>query len=187
MSRSDKTRPTVRAWRRPIPAILAAALLLPRAAGAQAEVEAPDFWLQFGRPAQLCPGARQPVPVKVAGASWGLVASGAALCQDQGDAYALSVDYLNVAIDNRNRSAMKRDAVRFDWIGLALYRGRDGAGLDWLFDDARPVDATLRRDETGRIVFRGAAFRVRKQQADQATNLLFYLTFGGLVVALRVL
>lgn len=146
----------------------------------------PGYWLRFGKTMDLCPGAKDSVPVKVEGASWGILASGVVLCEDRGDAYVLTLDYLNVAIDPAERHLIKRDVVAFDWFGLALYRPASN-GVDWLYDASRPLKGDLRRDATERIVFGKLNYEVPKSQAAKATNMLFYLTFDGPLVAIHVL
>lgn len=175
--------------RRRIPICLALAAALTSSAAAGADEGQPDFWLGFGRNAALCAGRGEPSPVKIAGASWGVLASGAARCQDEGDAYVVTVDYLNVSMDPSDGGATRETGeLHFDWLGLSLYRPAErGRKVDWLFDDARPVKATLRQDDPDRVVLGKIAFRVPKQRADRASNLLFYLTFNNLVVAVHVL
>lgn len=164
--------------------VLALALLLGPEARGDGDIA---YWLNFGKTPRLCPGSHGDSPFKVEGASWGILASGVILCRDLGAAYAISVDYLNVAIDPVDRALIKRDVVGFDWLGLALYRPGTGGEIDWLFDRSMPIKGELRRDASGRIVFGKINFEVPKQQADRATNMLFYLTFDGPLVALNVL
>ena len=167
--------------------VLALALAWSGAPAPGAEPAGPDYWLAYGKPVRLCPGAREPVPAKVEGQSWGVLAGGALLCRDEGDAYVLTLDYLNVSVDPAGRAALPRDAVAFDWLGLSLYRpARQGGGVDWLLDAALPVKGTLDRRATGRIVFGHLAFRVPKDTAREATNMLLYLTLGSPLVALHV-
>lgn len=151
---------------------------------------APDtqaYWLQFGRSVRLCPGAREPEPIKIVGEAWGVLASGVLLCQDEGATYRFSLDYLNVSMDPPRRGELKRDVAAFDWIGLSFYRGGSGTGVTWLHDVAQPVRGELRQDATSRTVFGRLAFEVPKQAAAQASNMLLYLTFGTPMVALHVL
>lgn len=152
--------------------------------------DTPDigYWLKYGKPPHLCPGAQEATPAKIEGAAWGVLASGVILCRDVGDAYSFTINYLNVAIDPDDHAMLKRDTLSFDWIGLALYKaaaGRDG--VDWLFDQSRPLKGELRLTSPGRIVFGEITFEVPKGEADRAANMLFYLTFHGPMVALHVL
>ncbi|KMO40878.1 hypothetical protein VQ02_06790 [Methylobacterium variabile] len=146
-----------------------------------------SYWLAFGKPVQLCPRARRWIPAKLVGEAWGVVASGVVLCRDRGRHYALTVEYLNLRIDPAERGRSGGDFARFDWLGLALFRPDRRGGTEWLFDTARPVEGELRREGARRLAFGGIAFRVPKVRARLATNLLFYLTFGARMVAVRVL
>jgi hypothetical protein len=166
---------------------LALAFALTLGPGAHGEGPDPTYWLQFGKTARLCPGSKDDSPSKIEGATWGILASGVILCRDTGPSYAITVDYLNVAIDPAERTLIKRDVVAFDWLGLALYRPGGAGAIDWLFDHSVPVKGELRRDASGRIVFGHITFTVPKGPPEQATNMLFYLTFDGPLVALHVL
>jgi hypothetical protein len=152
--------------------------------------DTPDigYWLKYGKPARLCPGAHEATPAKIEGAAWGVLASGVILCRDAGDAYSFTINYLNVAIDPDHHEMLRRDTLSFDWIGLAFYKAAaDRDGIDWLFDQSRPLKGELRLTSPGRIVFGNITFDVPKREADRATNTLFYLTFHGPVVAIHVL
>jgi hypothetical protein len=147
-----------------------------------------EYWLKYGKPPRLCPGAHEATPAKIEGAAWGVLASGIILCRDVGDAYSFTINYLNVAIDPDHHEMLKRDTLRFDWIGLAFYKAAaDRDSIDWLFDQSRPLKGELRLTSPGRIVFGNITFDVPKREADRAANMLFYLTFHGPVVALHVL
>ncbi len=188
MSRFAEMPERTRGWRGCALAVLLLALgtgVLPGPATAQ-ETDR-SYWLAFGKPVQLCPRARRWVPAKLVGEAWGVVASGVVLCRDRGRHYALTVEYLNLRIDPTGRGRSEEASARFDWLGLALFRPDRRGGTDWLFDTAQPVEGELRRDGARRLVFGGIAFRVPKARARLATNLLFYLTFGAQMVAVRVL
>ena len=167
---------------------VAALLLLALGSGpAQADEPDPAYWLDFGHTVSLCPGAKTDTPFKIEGASWGVLASGVVLCRDAGDSYVFTLDYLNAAIDPADRGLIKRDVVSFDWFGLALYRPGSAKQVTWLFDQPRPIKGDLRKDSTRRLVFGKLTFTVPKSEAEQASNMLFYLTFDGPLVALHAL
>jgi hypothetical protein len=145
------------------------------------------YWLSFGKPARLCPRDRELTPAKIVGEAWNILASGVVLCRDDGQNYTLSVEYLNVRVDPTGGGTLRPDTARFDWLGLALYRPDPQGATEWLFDAAHPLRGELSRDSAGRIVFGRITFRVPKDRAEQATNMLFYLTFGTRLVAINVL
>ena len=154
---------------------------------ARADEKDLPYWLGFGHTVSLCPGAKTDTPFKIEGASWGVLASGVMLCRDVGDSYVLTLDYLNAAIDPADRGLIKREIVSFDWFGLALYRPGAAKDVAWLFDQSRPIKGDLRKDSTKRLVFGKLTFTVPKSEAEQASNMLFYLTFDGPLVALHAL
>lgn len=154
----------------------------PIAAGA---VEAP-YWLQFGKPAQTCPGSGGETPFKVQGASWGVLASGVVVCRETGDSYVYDIQFLNVLVDPLDKKLITRDALDFDWCGLALFRpSPQGTDIDWLYDHSVPIKGELRKNSTGRIVFGNISFTVPKAKADAATNMIFYITFDGPLVVIN--
>lgn len=183
MSRSTDSMPR----HRRVGAALLACFGASAAAPSRAQETNAAYWLDFGKTVAVCPGAKSDVPTKVEGASWGILASGVVLCQDRGNAYVFTVDYLNVAIDPADRDLIKRDVVGFDWLGLALYRPASGREVTWLYDQAMPVKGELKRDATRHLVFGKLSYTVPKAEAGQATNMLFFLTFNGPVVAIHAL
>jgi hypothetical protein len=190
MSRFVKACGLLRWYEFRMPRVGAAALATSLMLHGTALGDTPDigYWLKYGKPPRLCPGAHEATPLKIEGAAWGVLASGVILCKDAGDAYSFTISYLNVAIDPDHHEMLKRDTLRFDWIGLALYKAEaKHDGIDWLFDQSRPLKGELQLTSSRRIVFGSITFDVPKREANRAANMLFYLTFHGPVVAIHVL
>ena len=145
--------------------------------------EPTPYWLQFGKPARTCPSGE--TPFKVQGASWGVIASGIVVCRQTSSSYIYSLLFINVFIDPADKQAITRDVLNFDWCGLALFSpNATGDDIDWRYEKAVPIKGSLRKDATGKIVFGNVSFEVRREEADAATNMLFYLTFQGPLVVI---
>lgn len=142
------------------------------------------LFLDRGTKVVACPGASRDAPLK-AGIRMGsdLLVTGLIMCREDGDAYRLRFDFLKVMVNPRQRPSIRRDKLTFDWLGLSLYRPSAGGDrlIEWLFDDAQPINGTLSRDGDGRLVFGDLEFLVPKSAIENATNMTFFLTAEGLL------
>ena len=165
-----------------IAALFGAAVFVPGSIGSTAAAPTP-YWLQFGKPARTCPSGE--TPFKVQGASWGVIASGIAVCRRTSTSYIYTLLFINVFIDPTDKQSITRDVLNFDWCGLALYRPNPaGDEIEWRYEKAVPIKGALRKDATGKIVFGNVSFEVPREDADAATNMLFYMTFQGPLVVI---
>lgn len=154
--------------------------------GGSAAADTP-FWLTRGKTVEACAG-QSGEPFKVQGTSWGVLVSGLLTCKDAGDVFSYHIEFLNVLIDPSERQKVTRDSMEFDWCGLALYGpAAGGEGIDWIYEKALPIRGVLRRDSTKKITFGNLTFTVPKSDVKRATNMVFFVTFHGPMVAFTVL
>ena len=187
--------------RRPKVVLACLAASLAVAAPGSGEAQRRAYWLTKPGTTNVapCPGNSAGEPLKVGrdfvqekeDASdddrW-LFVDGLVTCRDEGAHYAYSVEFLHVGVNPAEREALQREALAFDWIGLAAYRGAtQDRAIEWLADEALPVAGSLRRDATRPITFGDLTFRVPKRAVEQATHLTFYITAEGLLWHLPVL
>jgi hypothetical protein len=141
-----------------------------------------SYWLrQGGGIVGSCPGKPQGEPLQVANknAGWVLI-TGVVTCRDEGANYSFELNFLRVEINPGMRSAIERDRLDFDWIGLAVFKPQgNGAQIDWLYDEALPIEGSLAKTSQDKIYFGNLKFSVPKNAIGQATNFLFYMTSHG--------
>ena len=178
-----------------------AAAMLAASAPASGETQKRAYWLTKPGATHVspCPGSEAGEPLKVGrdfvretddatdDDRW-LFVAGLVTCRDEGANYAYAIEFLHVGVNPSERAALAYDALAFDWIGLAAYRGASGdRAIEWLADEALPIAGSLRRDATRPITFGGLTFRVPKRAIEQATHFTFYITAEGLLWHLPVL
>lgn len=167
---------------------VASALTLVGATAAET-AKAPSFWasLPEGTIKLECDGetAGQPARIATAAGSW-VNAAGVVTCRDLGDAYGYEVEFIRLEINPERRGDIERDALTFDWLGLAAFALRDD-GVDWLYDEAQPVQGILRKTGTDKIYLGKISFRIDKASLGKADRLLFYLTARGVAIRMGVL
>lgn len=141
-----------------------------------------DYWIVHGNQKVVaCEGAHGSF-VKLANADgqW-IYIDGIATCRDTGQDYVYSIRFVRVGINNARLTDIVRDPLKFDWIGLAVYRDDSGAQrVNWLYDEARPIQGALPKNSKERISFGGMEFKVPKTVVSQATRFTFYLTAQGI-------
>ncbi len=168
-------------------AILGAALALAPAIALAAK----SYWLNAGENVVTCPGstAGETLKAAVTNRFAPFTINGFVRCTEDGDAFRYDISFLNVAVNPTQRASLDRDEFVFDWLGLALYRpsARGEEQIEWLYDEARPVQGTLARRDTRKLIFGNISFRVPKAAAERATNMTFYLTSEGLLFNFRML
>jgi hypothetical protein len=169
-------------------AILIAVIAFGIAAPASAE------WthLQIGKTIKTCQG--QPKTFKISSAEpWkGLFnIAGLVDCADTGEAYVYTVRYINVvsnAFDPRaanlpDNVSLKGAEIHFAQIGFAVYRPSIADGIEWISDEIRPIEGTMLLTlGSDKISFGGFRYVVAKRNAARATNMLFYISLGDIVV-----
>ena len=140
------------------------------------------YWLTHGSDVPVtCEGASEPQPVKLSGAaSDEFLVTALAKCTDLGDTYRISLDFLR--IDKQSwPGILRRDAVTFNWVGLAIYKPASPTRdrIEWLYDEAVPIRGTLSKTSRDPLYFSAIAFDVPKASADAATYFTFYLTWDA--------
>jgi hypothetical protein len=161
--------------------IAAAALLLsvlmPTAAFAEW-----DYWITNGASkVAKCPGPNGSY-VKLANADgkWVYI-DGIATCKDAGANYVFDIKFLKVSINGTRSADIVRDPISFDWLGLAIYRPKPGQQrIEWLYDEAKPIQGSLRNRPDQKVYFGNLQFVVPKAATDQATRFSFYLMAKGI-------
>ena len=147
-----------------------------------ASAQAPSYWLrQGGGVVGACAGNAQGEPLQIANKrpGWVLI-TGVVTCRDEGNNYSFELNFLRVEVNPGQRTSINRDQLDFDWIGLAVFRPQgNGAQVQWLYDEALPVEGTLEKSSQEKIYFGNLKFTVPKSAIGQATNFLFYMTSHG--------
>lgn len=142
-----------------------------------------DYWMdQGGKTIAKCPGNASGVNVKMANrdGQW-LYIEGLAICKDTGANYTYDIQHLKVTLNNARINDVVRDPLNFDWIGLAAYRDdRAQSRVQWLYDQAKPIQGTLPKQGNRILYFGNLQFVVPKAALDQSTRLTFYLTAEGI-------
>jgi hypothetical protein len=152
--------------------VLAMSLSLP----ARAE----SFWLEHGyTKIATCPGGTD-VPMKSANIETWLLITAVLECTDLGDSYQLKIRILKVQ-RNKRMQVSGPEVFHFDWVGLAIYRPEDASGetIDWLYDDAVPIEGEFNKDSEKILNFAGPTFVYSKEAAEKATHFTLYVTFRG--------
>jgi len=109
-----------------------------------------------------------------------ILLTGLVTCKDVGDSYIFFLNFLRVRINPAARERINREKLDFDWLGLALYRPKNnGEAIDWLYDEAKPLNGTLARDSHDPIYFGNLSFEVSKTIVGEATKFMFYLNSHG--------
>lgn len=158
-------------------------------ATASETAKAPSFWagLPEGTIKLECDGETAGLPARIATAAGSWVdAAGVVTCRDLGDSYGYEVEFVRLEINPERRGDIERDALTFDWLGLAAFALR-GDGVEWLYDEAQPVQGTLRKAGTDKIYLGRLTFRIDKVVLGKADRLLFYLTARGVAIRMGVL
>jgi hypothetical protein len=144
--------------------------------------QVPSYWLrQGGGVVGACAGKTQGEPMQTAnkGAAWVLI-TGVVTCRDEGANYSFEVNFLRVEINPSVRTSINRDTLDFDWIGLAVFRPQgNGAQIEWLYDEALPIEGSLEKTSRDKVYFGNLKFTVPKSAIGRATNFLFYMTSHG--------
>lgn len=160
-------------------AISLALILTPSQAFAQSGA----YWLSRGKHVVKCPGVSAPEPFKLANATdqWGDI-YGVLRCSDEGSNYRFEIEYIKFQVNPARREAINRQQLKFDWIGLAIYRpDGSGQGVSWLYDEAKPIQGMLNKSDAKPIIFGNLAFVVPKLVLDRAENFVFYVTTQGVL------
>jgi hypothetical protein len=157
-------------------ALLAVLLPLPARSAA--------YWIEHGFDQRIaCAGARddgQEFKIGNLQSSEGyLIINGIVLCRDEGSTYKLHVEFLNVGNDPRS-PYQGGGKLQFTWLGLSIYRAKTAGEdtIDWLFDQALPIDGTLPYGSEQVLPFGNLDFTVPKDVADEGKYFTFYITFG---------
>lgn len=149
----------------------------------EAAAQAQSYWLANGwKKIIKCPGANDGQPVRIVNPSsnW-ITVYGVLVCQDSGPNYVYDVKFLKVEINKSRLIDIERDPLNFDWIGLAVYKPANGGRtIDWLYDEALPIEGQLTKDSDRQIIFGNLKFTVPKTVVDQASNFTFYFTTQGI-------
>jgi hypothetical protein len=140
-----------------------------------------DFWLKNGGTKIIkCAGNTEGIPVKLANpdGQW-IYIDGIGSCKESGSSYIVEIKFLKVSVNSARSGDIirERDPMKFDWIGVELYRQLDGQErIEWLFHDEKPIQGSLPNLADKRIVFGKLQFSIPKSAADRATRMTFYLT-----------
>lgn len=150
-----------------------------------------SYWLNYGTNVVGCEGVREGETLKagVTNRTASLLINGLVDCRDTGSAYRFRFAFLNVAINPTQRGSIKREELNFDWLGLAVYRpaARGDAEIEWLYDEALPIQGRLAATGERKLVFGNLEFVVDKAVMSRATNMTFYLTAEGILYQFRFL
>lgn len=142
-----------------------------------------SYWLKNASENVVsCPAAKDGDIYKVANGSkqW-LLVSGLISCEDKGAHYKYHIQFLNISINPARRDDIDRAEVKFDWIGLAVFRpATSGTTIEWLFDEVVPVEANLSRISNDKVAIGLLDFEVPKEAVQKASNMTFYLTAEGI-------
>lgn len=142
-----------------------------------------EYWLERGSKKIIkCPGDTAGRLIKLAnpGGQW-VEMTGVLTCKDQGTSYLYHLNFLKVRINPARRSDVERDPLRFDWVGVEVYKPNpQQERINWMFGEAKPVDGTLAPRSQASIAFGNVFFVIPKDVVDQATNFSFFLTAEGL-------
>ena len=151
-----------------------------------------DYWLQSGGTKIVkCDGRADGAAVKLANrdGQWVYI-DGIAACKDSGANYDLEIKFIRVTINSARSGDIvrERDPIKFDWIGVELYRQVDGQQqIEWLFHQERPIQGSLPNLPDKKVVFGKLQFSIPKTAADRATRMTFYLTAQGIPFPFQVL
>jgi hypothetical protein len=149
-----------------------------------------DHWLQFGGTKIVkCDGRPDGAAVKLANrdGQWVYI-DGIATCKDSGANYDLEIKFLRVTINSARSGDIARDPIKFDWIGVELYKQVDGQQkIEWLFHEEKPIQGSLPNLPDKKVVFGKLQFTIPKAAADRATRMTFYLTAQGIPFPFLVL
>ncbi len=165
----------------PVPVIQSAAApaAQPAAEAAKLAVEQADWGANF----PTCAGASKAIPLKAASAGNDtLLASGIINCADEGDAFVYSVDYMNFSL----ASASKRPAVTLEWFGCGAQRAGAGDRNEWIFDEAKPIQAQVKAG-VERVGVTTVTCRVPKSVLSRARGFGFYVVGGGTLWSIHLL
>ena len=93
------------------------------------------YWLDRGREIIKCPGETAGEANKLANATgqWGEI-QGVLNCIDDGANYRYELQWLSYRNNPEALGRINRGQIKFDWIGLAIYRDSAAApgGIEWL-------------------------------------------------------
>jgi hypothetical protein len=149
-----------------------------------------DHWIQNGgKKVAKCAGNTSGAYVKLANpdGQW-IYVNGIAICKDTGTNYTYDIKYLKVTINNSRLTDFTRDSLNFDWLGMAAYRDDQAQSrIQWLYDQAKPIQGSLPKQGDRSIYFGNLQFVVPKAAIDEATRLTFYLTSQGIVYSFGAL
>ncbi|MEZ0003218.1 hypothetical protein [Sinorhizobium fredii] len=147
------------------------------------EADADSYWIENGGTnTATCSGATGGTMLKLANTGdRPVLITGLLNCLDKGTSYELRFEFLSIRINPSFSSAIQRETLEFDWLGLAIYRPKTGDSekIDWQYDDAKMIHGSLKRDSNDVIYFGNLSFDVPKQQIEGATRFTFYLTWKG--------
>jgi hypothetical protein len=113
--------------------------------------------------------------------------TGVVTCKDSGSSYTYDVNFIGAEINPEQRANIGRESLVFDWIGLVVYGPNGNGGVDWLYDDARPIRGSLRKDGKEKIYFGNLKFSVPKEKLARADHFVFYLTAQGALTSFNLL
>jgi hypothetical protein len=151
------------------------------ALGSAGPLSAESYNLQFGKVVKTCPGERRTFkvssPEPPGTASYSI--AGYVDCADLGNAYSYTIRFLNVVYIASVHPASSGSAL-FYQLGFALYRpSSDPDFIDWISDDAQPIDGQIQLGASDmKLTFAGSRFVIPKENAERATNMTFYISFG---------
>jgi hypothetical protein len=165
----------------PLPVIpsVAAPAAQPAAEAPKLAVEEADWGANF----PTCTGASRAIPLKAASAGNDtLLASGIVDCADEGEAFVYSVDYMNFSL----APASRRPAVTLEWFGCGAQRAGAGGRNEWIFDDAKPIQAQVKAG-VERVGVTQVTCRVPKSVLSRARGFGFYVVGGGTLWSIHLL
>lgn len=149
-----------------------------------------DYWMDQGAGKVVkCDGNTNGALVKLANkdGQW-IYVDGIASCKDSGSDYVFDIKFLKVSVNSARKDDVERDAINFDWLGLAVYKANPAQQhIDWLYDDAKPIQGSLAKQSTQPIYFGKLQFVVPKDRVRDATRFTFYLTAQGIPFTFGVL
>jgi hypothetical protein len=149
------------------------------ALGSAGPLSAESYNLQFGKVVKTCPGERRTFKVSShePPETTSYTIAGYVDCADLGNAYSYTIRFINVVFIASFHPGS--GSSRIYQLGLALYRpSNDPDFIDWISDDAQPIDGQIQISRDMKLTFAGSRFVVPKENAERATNMTFYISNG---------
>lgn len=160
-------------------ALLFAIFVLPLVLSAQ--TSPPLYWLRYGKPVIKCASKQADQSRVVNGSGAWIDIHGIVNCTDDGTNYVYEIEYIKCQISPEKRHEVPRQQIKFDWIGLAVYKPDSSGAIEWLYDEVKPIDGTLQKTDTAPIAFGKIRFSVPKAIVERSENFAFYVTSQGIL------